>query len=53
MIGFKPNDYVQPPKSEDELHDADFSRFREDRMNLQSTEVRDAFRRYNRHNRSL
>lgn len=52
MIGFKPNGYVEPEETEKQ-EDADFSQFRNDRLNLESTEIRDAFRRYNRHHRSL
>lgn len=52
MIGFKPNDYVEPEEPR-KHQDADFSQFRNERLNLESTEIRDAFRRYNRHHRSL
>ena len=51
MFGFKPNDYVEPKKTEES--DSDFTKFRNERINLQSTEVQDAFRRYNRNFRSL
>lgn len=52
MIGFKPNDYVEPEKKRPR-HEADFSQFRNERLNLESTEIRDAFSRYNRNHRSL
>lgn len=52
MIGFKPNDYEEP-KKKTEHTDTDFSRFRRERLDLRSTEMRDAFRKYNRDHRSL
>lgn len=52
MIGFKPNDYQEPAKRT-EVPETDFKRFRQERLDLQSTEMRDAFRRYNRDHRSL
>lgn len=51
MIGFKPNEYVEPEN--EKYREPDFEKFRRERMNLRSTEVQDAYRRYNRHHRSI
>lgn len=52
MIGFKPNDYVEPEKEPQEA-ETNFARFRREKLSLDSTEMRDAYRRYNRSHRSL